>query len=128
MTNKDIFLGALALIGEPSLEGAQDYAERAPFIIANFISENEALDKQYRVAKGEPAVGATSPVYAAFDETFPLSARFASASQYYLAAMLVSDEDMERSDVYFDRFCTAMSDIISEIPAVCESITDAYGF
>lgn len=126
MTNKDIYLGALALIAEPVTEGAEDYAERAPYIMANFISENSALDGQYRLFLGAEKAGGGSPVYAAFDEEFPLSARFASAAQYYLASMLIADEDVDRADVFFDRFCTAMADILSEIPAMCEKIVSAY--
>ena len=126
MTNKDIYMGAMALMAEPLAESAEDYAERAPYIMANFISENTALDGQYRLFLGAEKAEGNSPVYASFDEEFPLSSRFASAAQYYLASMLIADEDTERADLFFDRFCTAMADILSEIPAMCEKIVGAY--
>ena len=127
MTNKEIYQGALALIAEPDGSGAEDYAERAPYIIANFITENSALDDRYRLFIGAEDKKAAFPVYAALDDVFPLLSRFSSAAQYYLASMLIADEDMERSDSFFDRYCTAMSDILSEIPAMCERITNVYG-
>ena len=127
MTNKEIYQGALALIAEPDGSGAEDYAERAPYIIANFITENSALDDRYRLFIGAEDKKAAFPVYAALDDVFPLLSRFSSAAQYYLASMLIADEDMERSDGFFDRYCTAMSDILSEIPAMCERITNVYG-
>ena len=128
MTNKDIFLGALALIAEPQGLSAADYEERAPYIIAGFLSENAALDNQYRHAMGEVVKKHRHPAYASLDEEFPLSDRFATPAQFYLASMLISDEDTDRADDLFDRFCTGMTGIMAEIPAVAEKITNAYGF
>ena len=127
MTNKDIFLGALALVGEPVGLDAADYAERAPYIIANFITENATLDDKYRAAIGAEPKAAICSVFAADDDEFPLLPRFSSAAQYYLASMLIADEDDVRSDGFFDKFCTAMADIMAETPAVCGAIVDVYG-
>ena len=127
MTNKDIFLGALALVGEPVGLDAADYAERAPYIIANFITENTALDDKYRAAVGAGPKTAVCHVFASDEEAFPLLPRFSSAAQYYLASMLIADEDDARSDGFFDKFCTAMADIMAEIPAVSSAIVDVYG-
>ena len=127
MTNKDIFLGALALVGEPVGLDAEDYAERAPYIIANFITENAALDDKYRAATGAAPKAASCPVFAADDDEFPLLPRVSPAAQYYLASMLIADEDGERSDGFFDKFCTAMTDIMADIPAVVGRIADVYG-
>ena len=127
MTNKDIFLGALALVGEPVGLDAEDYAERAPYIIANFITENSALDDKYRAAIGAEPKAAVCPVFAADDDEFPLLPRFSPAAQYYLASMLIADEDGERSDGFFDKFCTAMTDIMADIPPVVGRIADVYG-
>ena len=127
MQNKEIYKGALGLLGEPLDEMyAEDYAERAPYIIANFISENAKLDAQYRVFRGEAATGFPSSVYASLDDVFPLCARFASAAEYYLASMLIDSEDGDRADGFFDRYCKALSDILAEIPAMREKIMNAY--
>ena len=128
MLNKDIYQGALRLLAEPDDETrTADYAERAPYIIANFISENAVKDANYRKFRGEEAVSVASAVYTALDEAFPLSDRFASAAEYYLASMLIDDEDGDRADSFFDHYCTALSAILAEIPAMREKILNAYG-
>ena len=81
MTNKDIYMGAMALIAEPEAALAEDYAERAPFILANFISENAALDNQYRRAHGKKALSDDLVIFASPDDAFPLSSRFAAAAE-----------------------------------------------
>ena len=103
MLNKEIYRGALGLLGEPFDEArTEDYADRAPYIIANFISENASWDAKYRAFHGEAAARSRSlscsSVYASLDGAFPLSARFASAAEYYLASMLIDGEDGDRAD------------------------------
>ena len=128
MTNKEIYQGALSLLAESFDEDRlSDYAERAPYIIANFISENAALDGSYRAFRGEKATAVSCRVYAALDDAFPLSARFASAAEYYLASMLIDEEDTDRADGFFDRYCAALAAILAEIPAMREKIVSAYG-
>ena len=127
MLNKEIYRGALGLLGEPDdPRRTADFAERAPYIIANFISENAALDGNYRKFRGEEPVGVSSAVYASLDGEFPLSGRFVPAAECYLASMLVDDEDGDRADGFFDRYCTAIASILAEIPATREKIMNAY--
>ena len=128
MLNKEIYKGALKLLGEVSDgEGTADYAERAPYIIANFISENTVLNGKYCAFCGEAERKARSTVYAPLDGVFPFSQRFVSAAEYYLASMLIDGEDGERADTFFDRHCKALADILAEIPATRERILNAYG-
>ena len=128
MLNKEIYRGALGLLSElGSEERAEDYAERAPYILANFISETAAADLQYRKFRGEDGGMAEAAVYVSLDDAFPLSPRFASAAEYYLASMLIDDEDGDRADGFFDRYCKALSDILAEIPAMREKILNVYG-
>ena len=127
MTNQEIYTATLRLLGEPSDEDrTEDYAERAPYILANFISDNAAVDKQYRQFTGAEEVTVKHSIYVPLTETFPLSDRFAPAAQFYLAYLLVSEEDPERSDTFFDRFCTAISTILAELPATREKILNVY--
>ena len=128
MLNKEIYRGALRLIGEPCDEmRTEDYVERAPYILANFISENAKLDGQYRAFCGEAAGRACSSVYVSLDAEFPLCARFVSAAEYYLASMLLDGEDDDRADDFFDLYCRALADILTEIPATREKILNVYG-
>ena len=127
MTNQEIYTATLRLLGEPSDEDrTEDYAERAPYILANFISDNAAVDKQYRQFTGAEEVTVKHSIYVPLTETFPLSDRFAPAAQFYLAYLLVSEEDPERSDTFFDRFCTAISTILAELPATRAKILKVY--
>ena len=50
------------------------------------------------------------------------------AAEFYLASMLLIDENSELSDTLYDRFCSAVATITSEIPAVVEKIKDKYFF
>ena len=128
MLNKEIYKGALKLLGEVANEEmTADYADRAPYILANFICENAALNAKYCEFCGETERRAHSAVYAALDGEFPLSSRFAPSAEYYLAAMLIDGEDGDRSDTFFDRHCKALAEILAEIPATRQRILNAYG-
>ena len=127
MLNKEIYQGALRLLAEPFDEDrTADYAERAPYIIANFISETAATDGHYRAFNGLPEAKVNCGVYASLDSKFPLSDRFAPAAQFYLASMLIDDEDGDRADNFFDRYCKSLADILAQIPAMREKIVNFY--
>lgn len=127
MTCNDIYLAALRKFGDTAAEGrSEDYAERAPYILANVISDLSALDGQYRAMRGEKATP-FARVRIELEDTFPLSDRFAGAVSDHLAAMLTVDEDSELSDTFFDKFCTAVAAITAEIPAERQKILDVYG-
>lgn len=123
-----IYEAALAMINEPGAGGADDYAERAPYLLAAFCGEAGGIDAAYRRAKGLPAQSAFDAVVIDFDEEFPLANRFAGAAALYLAAMLVIDENEELSDKLYGRYCDRMSCICTEVPGALESITDIYGY
>ena len=127
MFNGDIYLGALKLLAEPEdPERTADYADRAPYILANFISENAVADTCYRQAHGEKCQAVGSIAYAALDNIFPLSDRFVPAARFYLASMLIDAEDADRADHLFDRYCKSLTSILSEIPAMRDKIMNAY--
>lgn len=123
-----IYKAALALINEPDNGNADDYAERAPYLLAAFCGEAGGIDAAYRKSKGLPSQPSYGSVMIGLEESFPLSNRFAGAAALYLAAMLVIDENEELSDRLYGRYCDRMSKICSEIPGVLEKITDIYGY
>ena len=57
---------------------------------------------------------------------FPLSPRFAHAAAYYLASMLIADENPELADTLFDRFSDAMATIRASVPATKGKIRNVY--
>ena len=129
MTCNEIYAAALKLIGEVADAGrTEDYESRAPYIIAGFISDMRKLDNAYRKANGIESTDVGDTVYIELEKEFPLSDRFCMAAEFYLASMLLIDENSELSDTLYDRFCSAVTTITSEIPAVVEKIKDKYFF
>ncbi len=125
----DIYKAALALLGENAeAERNDDYAERAPYILANAVEELLRLDRYYREAMGlsnAPVLPHTE-VYLPLTEVFPLCDRFGSAMTAYLASALVINQNGELSDALFDRFSSGVTAIIAEIPGERQKILDLY--
>ena len=127
MKNRDIYETAIHLIAEPmEEERIEDYAIRAPYLLGGFLYENSSLDASYRQFCGLEPHGFIGAVYADLDDDFPLAERFSTAAGYYLAAMLVIDENGELSDRLFAMFCDSISQISGEIPGASESIVNVY--
>jgi hypothetical protein len=127
MPCRDIFIAALKLLGERGEEYDNvDYADRAPYIIAAFAGEVFEIDKKYRLAHGLAPNEEIDRVYVSFEEDFPLSERFAVPCALYLASILVSDENPELSEDYYDRYCDSISTILSSLPSRSESIKNVY--
>ncbi len=125
--NQEIYQSALALLSlSPTAEGNEDFAERAPFHLASFCTEAEELDQLYRAANDlEPGVS-FHKVFLPLDSDFPLSDRLAPAAGYYLAALLILDEDPDRSDELYDKYADAMCAIRAELPASLHPIKNQY--
>ena len=123
LINRDIYEHALALLslGHSSSEN-EDLAEQAPYHLAAFCIENEDLD---RWLSGS-ASGTGARAYLSLEEEFPLCDRLAPAAALYLAAMLILDEDTERSDRLYDRYTEELSNVRCGIPATLESIRNLY--
>ena len=127
MTVKDIYDSALRLLAEStSAEDYADYEERAPYLIAIFCSEECSTDAALRRLHGEAQIKYTDSVYIGLAEPFPMLPALAHAAAYYLAAMLVIDDDSELSDKLYEKYCDSMSRLCESIPAVSERICDRY--
>ncbi len=150
ITNKDIYNNALVHIGESANgEFTSDYEERAPYLIASFCSLAKSVDKLIRSTESLGNQPGFSPVFIALDSDFPLSDPLCPAAAYYVAAMLVIDEDPKLSDTLYDKYCDSMAALAAEYEPViepeiepdidpepepepvawsCESIVDRYYF
>ena len=127
MTNRDIYISALRLIGEdPYTDTNPDYEERAPYLLAAFCSEAASVDAAYREMKGLENAESFDTTYLSLDGDFPFADRLTSTASMYLAAMLVIDENLELSDKLFDKYCDSMATIQSEIPSKIEKIVQKY--
>lgn len=127
MKCKDILKKALRLLNEAAeLEEDGDFAERAPYILSSMFSETAKLDRDYRTANGGGAQLPFSPIYTELDKDFPLCDRFASAATFYLASMLIVDENEALSDTFYDKYCDSMASICSELSGRAEKIKNVY--
>ena len=123
MKNQDIYEHALALLslGHSSAEN-EDLAEQAPYHLADFCTENEDLNRWLSMSSTEEY----SHTYLPLEQDFPLCDRLAPAAALYLAAMLILDEDEDRSDRLYGRYTEELSNIRYGIPATLESIRKVY--
>lgn len=129
VTNKDIYDSALRMLAESCVEGDNDdYEERAPYLLAAFCTEAEDTDKALRQILSEPEGACFNAVYVPLNEQFPLLDRFSAAAAFYLAAMLVIDDNRELSDTLYDKYSDSMSRLCASVPALSGSISDRYYF
>ena len=127
MKCNEIFKSALRLLNEKGAEDEnEDYAERAPYILAAMFSEAARIDKLYREANGLCEQPAFSTIHVPLSEEFPLSDRFAGAAAFYLASLLIIDANEELSDSFYEKYCDGMSAISSSIPATVRKIKNVY--
>lgn len=125
MTCKNIYQAALRLLCEGE-KSALDYEDRAGYILATFCTEASAIDNRYRAENGEGPKPPFAKLYLELDSTFPLSDILLPAAEYYLAAMLVIDENEELSDRYFAKYTDALASILQP-SSKAMSIKDRYG-
>ena len=112
VTNREIYTGALSLIGEGvNSANIEDYEERAPYLIASFCSSNSSLDKKIRKAEKLPEALKFSPVYLSLEIEFPLCDKLTGAASLYTASMLIIDEDSDLSDSLYDKYCDAVASL-----------------
>ena len=127
MKLRSVYLTALKLIGEADCSLSEsELEERAPYIGAALCREAASLDRAYRkafsIGEGEEFEG----LYLDLNAEFPLADHFAPAAAYYMAAMLILDEDTELYEKLFERWCDALAAISAEIPFVKGSTADVY--
>ncbi len=127
MTYRQVYENALRLISETGDSvDVSDYEERSNYILATFLGQCAPADRQYRAAH-QMSASVTSPVaYVEPDQSFGLSDVFVTPAEYYLAAMLVMDENEELSDRFFALYTDAISALLSSLPCSTESISDRY--
>lgn len=131
MTCKSVFDNALRLAGagnDPDL--TEDYAERMRYLLSCFVGECYGMDASYRqrlAAKGEAALPEVFDREAIdADEEFPMSVRFSPAAAYYVASMLVLEENAALSDRLYARYRDALAHIRAGIPMVISEIENRY--
>ncbi len=127
MTGIDIYKAALHILADTNEESdRRDYEERYPYILALFYGENEELDTRYRSSNGLPIEICDYAISEIPHMEFQLSDVFFSAAVYYLAAMLIIDENTEFSDKLFEKYAGRMTDICASLPLNNGHTKDVY--
>ena len=127
MQNKSIFDSALRLLAESTEPcDVEDYAERAPYLLATFCTEVADVDAALRKMENSAPAKSFHSVFMPLQDTFPLLPRFSSAAAYYLAAMLIIDEDADASDRFYDKYCDSISKICASLQAISHPIKNKY--
>lgn len=126
MTNEEILKSATALLNESCVNVPKDYRDRAVYILGQFYSGHESLDKRYRKAHGLPVNEASAPTVAELEAEFTFVPALAPSAIYYLAAMLVMDENEDLGDKIFALHADALSTVKASLPFTKEKIKNVY--
>ena len=119
MLYQDILDSAIRMLGESDSNGnTSDYGERAIYLLATFCSDCASLDRKYRKLSGEPVEKIPLTLCVNLDDPFPLSDIFASAAVYYLASMLILEENEDICETLFERYTDSISSIRAELFAI----------
>lgn len=112
MTNRDIYLGALTLIGDrPSSEGS-DYEGRARHLIPMALQTLAPIDRILKRQRGK-APARLLVIQVNMDKESPIEDELFSCACYYLASELTAFEDAQLSEELFVRG-EALRRILSE--------------
>ena len=126
MKNLDILNSATALVLENTESIPDDYALRAPYLLAAFCSSAIRVESKYREAYKLDTTKFVSQATLSMSDDFPMMDLFITAAIYYLGAMLVLDENEAMSDRFFALYTDALASIQSSLPAKIERIRDKH--
>lgn len=127
MNCRKIFDCAAALIAEdPHNDDIQDLLDRSVGILNTCIYNTYDINNMYEMR----VLNRPEPQYCeieSIDDEFPLCDDMAGICIYYLASVLVNNENVELSDNFNGEYKSLLNDIIKKIPADVEKISDIYG-
>lgn len=126
MTHDELLRSACALLNESTEEVPADYLERAAYLLGSYYAQCESLDLGYRAAHGMTERTSALPTVADMDGDFLFVPALAPAAVYYLAAMLVMDENEVLGDKLYDLYVDAVSSTEAALPFSKESIREVY--
>lgn len=127
MICRGVYEHALAILGE-DLSGrySDDYLERSMYLIALICSNLCEKDQILRKEKGLPEQGNINKEKIVLSEEFPLCDEFLPAVAYYLASMLIFDEDHGRSDMLFEKYVACVKEVSGSLAYESKGIINKY--
>ena len=124
--NEELLMSATAMLCENTSEIPDDYLERAPFILGQFYLQHEELDERIRKAYGLKKDYAIGSVLSYLEENFMFVPQLVASAVYYLAAMLVMDENEELGEKFFALYADEISRVEASIPFLKEKTKEVY--
>lgn len=128
MTYQNLVDAAVRMVceGVDVYSDVSDYEERSQYLLASAVGQIADIDVAYRRAHGLPEQVWTPVACVTLSGVFPLCDVFVPAVEYFLASMLVMDENEEMSDRFFDLWSSAISSIRLSITASHAPIVNRY--
>lgn len=105
-----------------------DLDEKFPFALASVCSNLAKIDKEYRKMKGYVTQPKFSEYIIEASDEFPLSDRFIFPAVMYVSSMMLIDIDEKRSDDYYDKYASSVSQIVSELSSEGRKIVEKYPY
>lgn len=128
MLYRDIFNASVEMLSEDHATGdVEDYERRAGYLLGTVTAQLKPIDKRYRAAHDQGETVKSTVLCVDLDTTFPLCDVFISAATYYLASMLVMEENERLGDRIFALYADEIASIEAALPATAQSIIDRYG-
>ena len=110
------------------LEIRREMEEKFPYALATVCNNLAKLDRMYRKIKNYDEQPSFSELYLRVGDDFPLSERFVFPCVMFVASMLLIDIDEKKSDAFYDKYATTVTQIVSEMPFECDSTVEKYPY
>ncbi len=105
-----------------------DLDEKFPFALASVCSNLAVIDREYRKLKGEDEQPEFSEYIMEITDAFPLCERFVFPAVMYVSSMVLMDVDEKKSDDFYDKYASAVSQIVSELPFESAGTVEKYPY
>ena len=105
-----------------------DLEEKFPFALASVCSNLATIDREYRKFKSEGEQPKFSEYLIEVTDDFPLADRFVFPAIMYISSMVLIDIDEKRSDDYYDKYASSVTQIVSEIPFENGKVAEKYPY
>ena len=105
-----------------------DIEEKFPFAMGAVCSNLATLDREYRKFKGFDEQAEFSEFIIETTDEFPLSDRFAFPCIMFVSSMVLIDIDEKKSDDFYEKYASAVAQIVSELSYETSSTVEKYPY
>jgi len=113
---------------EIMLDIRMELEAKMPYALATVCANLACIDRLYREWKGYDEQQAFSEFYLTVGDDFPLSERFAYPCTMFVSSMMLIDIDEAKSDAFYEKYATLVTQIVSEIPMKNGAIVEKYPY